>query len=116
MINGDFSQGATGWTLNAGWTIVGKLIATTAAMNTFAQNGGTVVTSGKLYDVTIICDSCTGGGWKLLTEGGANIVGDQTTAGTFRGTVLSPATGSIYVWANSPLTASFTRISVREIL
>jgi hypothetical protein len=116
IVNGDFSQGATGWNLGAGWSIAGKLIATAAAANSTTFSAGTVFTLGKFYDVSITSDSFTGGSWKLLTEGGANIVGDQSTAGTFRATVQAPATGSIYVWANAILDASFTKISVREIL
>lgn len=116
VVNGDFSQGTTGWNLGVGWSVTDRLVATAAAMNTFAQSASAVFSVGKLYDVIIICDSFGAGSWKLLTEGGANVFGDQSAAGTFHGTVVAPASGSIYVWTNALLTASFTKISVREIL
>lgn len=115
VTNGNFAAGATGWSLGAGWSITTKLIATAAAVGTFAQSGP-VVTAGQTYQASITCDSFTSGGWKLLTEGGANAVGDQVAAGTFNGTVTSPSTGSIYVWSNVILTASFTNVSFRRVL
>lgn len=115
VTNGNFAGGATGWTLGAGWTITTKLVATAAAVGTFAQSGPVVV-AGKTYFASITSDAFTAGGWKLLTEGGANAVGDQVAAGTFTGTVVAPSTGSIYVWSNVLLTASFTNVSIREVL
>jgi hypothetical protein len=115
VTNGNFASGSTGWTPGAGWSITTKLIATAAAVGTFTQSGP-VVTAGQTYQASITCDSFTSGGWKLLTEGGANAVGDQVAAGTFNGTVTSPSTGSIYVWSNVILTASFTNVSFRRIL
>ncbi|MDQ0084574.1 hypothetical protein J2W35_004943 [Variovorax boronicumulans] len=115
VTNGNFAAGSTGWTPGAGWSITTKLIATAAAVGTFTQSGP-VVTAGQTYQASITCDAFTSGGWKLLTEGGANVVGDQVGAGTFNGTVTSPSTGSIYVWSNVILTASFTNVSFRKVL
>jgi hypothetical protein len=113
--NGDFSGGATGWTLGAGWSVAaGQLVATAAAQDTFTQSGP-VITSGETYLVQIACTAYTSGGWKLLFEGGVNPTGDHTSAGVFTGIATATASGSIYVWANSLLSASFDNISVRKI-
>lgn len=115
VTNGDFSSGSTGWTLGTGWTVAGnQLIATAAEPNTFASTSAVV--SGKTYEISIACTSITAGGWKLLLEGGANVVGDQITTGTFRAIILASTTGSLYVWANSLLTATFDNVSVREVI
>lgn len=115
VTNGSFAAGSTGWTTGTGWSITTKLVAAAADASTFTQSGP-VVTAGQTYQASITCDSFTAGSWKLLTEGGANAVGDQSSSGAFVGTVTSPSSGSIYVWSNAPLTASFTNVSFRRVL
>ena len=115
VANGSFTDG-TGWTLDAGWSIAsGQLVATAAAAATSARPTVGVLTAGKSYEIQITCTSLTAGGWKLLMEGGANVYGDIATTGTFTARVQASTTGTIYVWANSPLTATFDNVSVREI-
>jgi hypothetical protein len=115
VANGSFSDG-TGWTFDAGWSIAGgQLVATTAAAGTSARPTAGVLTAGKSYEIRISCTSLPVGGWKLLLEGGANVYGDIAATGTFVARVLATSSGTIYVWANSPLTATFDNVSVREI-
>jgi len=115
--NSDFSQGDTGWTLGTNWAVTdGKLVATVAPAGSTTMSAAPVVEAGKTYAVSITSDSYTAGGWKLLLEGGTNVVGDQATAGTFTAVITAPMSGHIYVWANSDLTASFTNVSFREVL
>lgn len=115
--NGDFSGGATGWNLGVGWTVAGgELVATAAAPNTFTQSQAAVIVAGQTYMVSVTCSAYTAGSWKFLFEGGANAVGDRSAAGTFTGIATATASGSIYIWANSELTANFDNLSVRRIL
>lgn len=117
VTNGDFSAGATGWEPGTGWAITGgQLVATAAAQDTATRSTGDIVVAGKRYDIQLTCTAFTAGGWKLLLEGGVNVFGDMVAAGKFRATALATVTGSIYVWTNSALTASFDNISVRELI
>ncbi|WP_431107603.1 hypothetical protein [Variovorax paradoxus] len=115
IVNGSFSDG-TGWTLSAGWSITGgQLVATAAAADSAAFPTVGVLTAGKSYEIRMACTSVSAGGWKLLLEGGLNVYGDITAAGTFVARVPANTSGAIYIWANSPLTATFDNVSVREI-
>lgn len=107
--NNDF----TGWSGGTGWTFSGgKALANAATGN--ASRLATL-TAGKTYKVVLRCDSYTSGGYKVLYEGGQSLIGDKTSAGTFEATLQANATGQIYIWANSALTATFDYVSVREV-
>jgi hypothetical protein len=115
VANGGFTDG-TSWTLDAGWSIAsGQLVATAAAAGTSARPTAGVLTAGKAYEIRVTCTALTAGGWKLLLEGGASAYGDIATTGTFVARVVAGSSGTIYVWANAPLTATFDNVSVREI-
>lgn len=114
--NGDFSGGATGWNLGAGWEVVdGELVATAAEPNTFVQSTTPIVTAGETYFVQISCIDYVAGGWKLIFEGGVNATGDKAAGGIYTGIATATVSGSIYLWSNFLLTANFDNISVRKL-
>lgn len=112
----DFNDPAS-WTAGTGWEVTGgKLVATAVAANSSTLSSVTTLAAAKTYEATIVCDSISSGTFKVLAEGGASFLGDQTAAGTYRGIVLASAPGSAYVWCGAgPMTASFTSLTVREI-
>lgn len=117
VVNGDFGNGATGWTLGTNWAVsAGLLVATAAAQDSFTKTTAGVVIAGKSYQIKIDAPAYTSGGWKVLLEGGANVFGDKTGSGSFTAVVPVTVTGSLYIWANALLTAAFDNVSVREVL
>lgn len=103
----------TGWSGGTGWTFSGGKARATAATGNASRL--TTVTAGKTYKLVLRCDSYTSGGFKLLYEGGQSLVGDKTGAGTFEANLYANATGGLYIWVNTTLTATFDYISVREV-
>ena len=77
MTNGDMSS-STGWTLNAGWAIVGgQLVGTAAATTAYQQPGQTLAT----YRITIVVDEVTSGIIEVRDSEG-NTTGNIISAGT----------------------------------
>lgn len=107
--NNDF----TGWSGGTGWTFSGGKARANAATGNASRLA--TVTADKTYKVVIRCDSYTSGGYKVLYEGGQSLFGDKTSVGQFEATLRANATGQIYIWVNSALTATFDYISVREV-
>ena len=111
--------GTSGWVLGSGFSIAGgQLTANAVAMNqsAYRQPSDSTLQAGKSYQFEIVCSSYTSGTYALLATGGANPIGDKTSAGTFTGVLNSATAGAVYVWAKQPLTAVFDSISVREVL
>lgn len=113
VANGTFDSD-TAWDKGSGWTITGgKAVA--AASTSRLRSLSSPIVAGKAYVVTATCTSYTSGSYKIMFEGGTNLFGDKTAAGSFSGVFTAGQSGQIYVWCNSALTAEFDNISVREL-
>ena len=118
VVNGDFSNGSTDWTLGAGWSIAdGKLIANNATG--YALQGG-VFASGvsKTYKIDLTISDYVSGYFTILTSGGTAQSQQFSANGNY----------TIYFDTNNPsgttfhftyfgsFTGSIDNVSVKEYL
>jgi hypothetical protein len=119
VTNGDFSQGGTGWQVNAGWSITGGA-AVGAATNASLLGGGVTPVAGRTYRVDFDVVSYTSG-FLYITVGG-NFSGSAILTGA----AMAPGRKSVYVVSESSpargvefyggaIAATIDNISVREI-
>jgi hypothetical protein len=110
--NGDFSSGATGWTVGTGWAITGGAAVATSANTIFSQ--GAVFTSGKWYRITFQF-SYTSGTLQLRNDGVQNIgFPSSIGSGTITYYVLATVSGALE-FVGTSLNASVDNVSVREL-
>lgn len=112
VTNGDFSDGATGWTLGTGWSISGGTASRDATAVASNLSGGTGVVAGKSYRVTWT----QGAGTVAVYLGSAAgpTVANLSAAGTYSRTVLATVSGGILFRANV-VVSSIDNVSVREL-
>lgn len=117
VTNGDFSNGSTGWTTQAGWTIGGGVasVNSSVAGTTTITSTSATITAGKTYEVTYTVLSVSGAGIRAGL-GGVFEVNFRTTTGTFTARLTASTTASFYLAAGSNNTvATIDNISVREL-
>ena len=101
VANGDFSSGATGWSLTGGWAVSGGVASNPGPTGGIAQ---TFLTVGKWYEATWIATdtqfiTCAFGGTFLGVQNGnagsgrSRAVGICTSSGTFQLNGGGPYTG-----------------------
>jgi hypothetical protein len=116
--NGSFSSDSD-WTKGGNWTIAGgKAVATAANAGTSIRQDVSGLTIGKLYEVTVICDTLTSGTYATVNLTGTTIYGpDENSTGTtnlvFEATATTETIGVISTTTTT--TATFTDISLHEV-
>ena len=115
ITNGRFSDGTTGWSFGAGWSVVnGAATITSAATNislTQARPAG--VTEGKTYVVTF--DLVQTNGTTALYVLGNTVWTGGMQAGSRRLVVIAGSSGGFTISASPGFTGSIDNISVREL-
>ena len=69
--NGDFSNGTTGWSVPAGWTISGGVLSSTAsgAGEVYTSPGSPPIVSSHIYYMSAVISSYTSGGTEIHLGG-----------------------------------------------
>ena len=118
VTNGSFSNGATGWVAEAGWSASGgSAVATAAAAFNAVSQASFPFLAGRSYRVEFQV-TASSGGVRINFAGGTQVSGaTYTTAGTW-GETMTAAAGNnqLRIQAGaSGFTGSVDNISVREI-
>jgi hypothetical protein len=109
VTNGDFSAGATGWTLTGGWSVSGGTAQNSGTLGSITQTVGTL-TIGKSYVATFNCTSTLtlnavfGGAYVTITP----VIGLNTVFG-----VCTGSTALAFQGAN--VTTGIDNVSCKEI-
>ena len=114
VVNGDFSDGSTGWTLEGGWTVSGGQASITSAPTVYIiyQTG---LTPGKTYLASFTISSISAGRLSFYC-GGSFFSSYVTTAGTHTAILVCGATGFLGVQVvDAGTTASVDNISFKEV-
>jgi len=109
VTGGAFTGGASGWTLETGWSASSNhLVSTSGGFNNAAYRSITTV-AGKLYRVSITCDGYTDGSVAAWTNAqsliGNVLTGTGTSTVIFEATGTSHSVGAIIKTAGSDFTA-----------
>jgi hypothetical protein len=110
VTNGDFSGGATGWTVPAGWAI-GSGVATGTSTSTSLISTGLVV-AGRSYRVEFDVVTYTSG--TLFVRVGAGTAATTNTTGRKSFILVSSGTASVEFYGGL-FSGSIDNISVREL-
>ena len=115
VTNGDFAAGATGWTLEAAWSVSGGTANYTTGAATSIYQSMTLL-AGKSYKVTFDITARTGSAAVQATASGIETSGDFTSVGT-KTCILRPAAtrSLILFFASGAGTLSIDNISVKLI-
>lgn len=114
VTNGDFSSGSTGWTLGAGWSIVGGAASNDGSGAGQLRQTGLTYVAGKTYKITFAA---------TVAASAVNVVMETTNIGvvsssgsyTFYFTANANAFNRIYFQPNGGYIGTIDNISVREI-
>lgn len=116
VTNGDFSNGSTGWTLEAVWTV-----SAGAATYTSGSAGNSIyqtvsLQAGKSYRVTFSITARSGSSAVQATASGIESSGDFTSTGN-KSCILRPAANrtQILFYASGAGSLTIDNISVKEI-
>ena len=112
VTNGDFSNGSTGWTLGAGWSVADGVATHTAGASSFIRQG--TAQANTWYKLQITVSNYSGSGNVLPGIGNANPLSISAN-GTYTVYILTADTTGIYVYVQSPCVASIDNISVKQI-
>jgi hypothetical protein len=116
VVNGDFSSDA-GWTLGAGWSIIGGRAIKTAGTSSTCFRPMPLI-SGRPYLVEIEIAAITASTFTPLFSGVAGLAGlARNSAGTFRQIMVATAAHTtLVIQATAATAGEIERISVREVL
>lgn len=110
VVNGDFSSGATGWTVPAGWSISsGGAVASGTSSSLLS---GSTVTAGRSYRVEFDVVSYTSG--TLFVRLGAGTAATTTSSGRKSFILTATTTAGVEFYGGS-INATIDNISVREL-
>lgn len=110
VTNGDFSGGATGWTVPAGWAITGgAAVASTTSASIISLSP---LVAGRTYRVEFDVVSYTSG--TLFVRVGAGAAATTTSSGRKSFTLTASSTAGVEFYGGT-VAASIDNISVREI-
>ena len=116
VTNGNFSNGATGWTLGSGWTVVSGVAkkSTVGTANAVSQSVG--VSANKFYRVLFTVSELTAGSVNVRLGGTATVNFSATANGTY--SIVIPSAGIdafVYFYSGSTFDGAIDNISVREL-
>ena len=120
VVNGDFSDGSTGWIVSAQCSISGgaaNLISTDGSYQSFAKGSFSVV-AGKFYKVSVTITRWVSGTLRMQQAGGLTAVNFPTAVGTYEVIVTAAGTTSASLYfdrAGGVTDLSVDIISVREL-
>lgn len=117
IVNGDFSDGSTGWTLNTGWAVSGG-IATKTAGSSAAIFRSVSLTVGRTYAITYTISGATAGTIGGFLGGGTQVNSTLRSGNGLRTDYLVAVTGNNIagVTANGTFNGSVDNISVQELI
>jgi hypothetical protein len=118
VTNGDFSDGSTGWTLDAAATVSGGTLNISTAISLVVASQSFSLTAGKMYEVRATCTSRTSGAAGIGTKTGATVSAFTiTAAGDYRAYIFAgTANDGIRVFSTGAgFTGSIDNISVKEL-
>jgi hypothetical protein len=114
VVNGNFSDGGTGWTPGVGWTISGGQVnANTAGSTSLVSAAMAGVTVGRSYLVQFTATVTSGNVSCFL--GGVSAIPNFSSGNITRIVVAGGANQTISFDALNPLVCSIDNISVREV-
>lgn len=109
--NGDFSQGAAGWTLGSGWSIGSGVASKAAGVNADLTSSLAAVV-GKTYKITYTATVTAG---NMSFRIGSTTGPAHTVSGTFTAYLTATTTSPLAVNGNSAFVGAVDNISVREL-
>lgn len=111
VINGDFSQGAAGWTLGSGWSIGSGVASKAAGVNADLTSSLAAVV-GKTYNITYTATVTAG---NMSFRIGSTTGPVHAMSGTFTAYLTATTTSPLAVNGNSAFVGTVDNISVREL-
>ena len=112
VTNGDFSQGSTGWTPGAGWSIAGGVAIGAAANTNLIQSNVAPSPAGKTYRVTLTIVTRTTG--SIFPQIGGSVV-TLSAAGTYTFYLTPTLSDPTFYIPGNNFTGTITNISIRQI-
>jgi hypothetical protein len=116
VTNGDFSNGATGWTTSTGWTIANGVASAVNLAGGFALTSDFIFAANKSYLIAYTISNYTMGAvsWIHVGSGQAGIA--RSANGTYSEIVTSSAIGGFNLSRRtSNFTGDIDNISVKEV-
>lgn len=114
VANGDFSNGATGWSTIAGsWSITGGAAVNTGAVANENLGQNIPSTIGRTYKFTITINSVTGSGINCYVFG--NYTGNLSVSGTYTFYITSLESGTFFIICTNGSTCSIDNLTVKEL-
>lgn len=116
LTNGDFSAGATGWTLGTGWAVTGGAAIKTAGTASTLRTSLTP-TVGQTYLVSLTVAGRTAGLLQMYAGGGqvgANLTANGTVVAQF--TAVSTGGNVLDIYADASFDGTIDNVSVRLAL
>jgi hypothetical protein len=113
VTNGDFSDGATGWSLSGNWSVSGGVAVSDGSSSYHCIQDK--LTIGKSYLVTFEVKSLVSGtGYRPLV-GVSGVGTTRTTVGTFSECIKCTGDTKLYISAVGNAVGSIDNVSVREV-
>lgn len=113
VVNGDFSNGSTGWTLPAGWAIVNEAAVDTTA--TLALSQRVPMVSGTTYKITFDISNLSSGTPSFKIQ--FVVVQALSSAQSYDLEYTATSTGDLYVdFIGGGAQFTVDNVSIKEIL
>jgi hypothetical protein len=110
VVNGSFTENATGWTLGTGWSYGSNKVTHTSGTTTVVPNPALTVTATKIYVVTYTVSGRTTGS-VTVSIGGVDGTA-RSTNGTFSQNITATGTGNLTFTPTTGFDGSIDEISV----
>ena len=112
VVNGDFSNGTTGWTLGTGWSISSGAAVGTNATGNLLQSNVALSPVGKTYRVTLTISNRTTG--SIVPQIGGSTI-SLSAVGTYTFYLRPSLNDHVLYIPGADFTGSIDNISVREL-
>ena len=113
VVNGDFSSGSTGWTLESGWSISGGLATHSGTTSNLISSAALV--NGKTYVFEFLINSIADGVCNLYDTGSATTYSSYNSVGLKTFTFVKNSSSSIALRSNST-SCTIDNVSVKEVI
>ncbi len=117
IINGDFTQGATGWTVGSSWSITDGVASHDGSGATYLKQDS-ILTVGRKYLVTVRVQALSSDSSLYVTSGwGANNICTLTTdnIGSIQTGFITAGSINLSLYGSSGKTGSVNNITIHEI-
>jgi hypothetical protein len=119
VTNGDFSDGATGWTLQTGWAVTGEQLINTTGANDSRAYSSVSTTASTAYVLRVSVVSLSGVlqiGVRQNDQAGSLLIGQDVTSSGTRALIFTATSGtSVVRFADYFTNCTIDNVSVKAI-